>query len=177
MSRAREEILRKLKEISRNNQFINVPGKVVSVDETKKTCKVNIDELEYEDIRLNAVVDDNNDTHSYVVPKVGSWVMVSFIENSETDGFLSSFSEIDKLILNANEIVFNKGELKGLAKVEALKSKLNALENAFNTFLSHYKAHNHVHPSGPTTAFVIPSTQSNLQQTQLSDIENTKIKQ
>jgi hypothetical protein len=178
MSKTTEEIIKKLKEIG-GHSFINVPGKAVSVNETDKTAVVSIDGTDYPDIRLNAVISEENENHSYIVPVLGSWVMVSFIENSDTDGFICSFSEIDKVVLNANEIVFNKGELKGMVEIEPLIDDLNAIKDDINALKQALSSWVPV-PNDGGAALKSATTSwsgSQLQQTQIEDIENDKIKQ
>ncbi len=178
MSKTREEIIKQLKELQAKS-FVNVPGKIVSVDEDKKSCVVLIDKIEYEDIRLNAVIDDDNDKHSFIVPVVDSWVVVSFVSGSDTDAFLSAFSEIDKVIIEANEIVFNKGELKGLPKIESLKEKLNNIENDINSLKQAFTSWIPVPNDGGAAlkSGIASWAAQQLTQTQLTDIENEKIKQ
>lgn len=178
MSKKKEEILRKLKDLA-GQKFINVPGEVVSVDEGAKTCVIKIDDLEYEDIRLNAVIADESEEHSFIVPAVGSWVMVSFIENSDTDAYLSAFSEIEKVVLKANLIELNGGEQDGVPisgnlveKYNAIVSDVNSLKQALLSWV----------PASGDGGAALKSLVSSwagqqLQNMQLSDIENEKVKQ
>jgi hydrogenase maturation factor len=135
MSKKAEEILKLLKGLS-GKMVVNVPGKVVSVDESTLTCTVTIDGLDYDEVRLNAVIADENETHSYIIPKAGSWVMVSFIEGSETDGFVCSYSEIDRVVLRATEFVFNDGELGGMVKAQELKAQLDKNNQILSALLT-----------------------------------------
>jgi hypothetical protein len=176
MTKTTEAILKKLKELSYNDP-LNVIGKVKAVDEGKLTCTVTIDKLDYPDIRLTSIV-DSSDVYSYVVPKSNSWVIVSFLEGSETDAFINVVCEIDKIIIRATSIIFNNGENKGLAKVDGLKSKLNAIESSINSLKNALSGWTPVPNDGGAAlkSAVTSWAASQLQQTQLSDIENDKIK-
>ncbi|MBN1250691.1 MAG: hypothetical protein JXA16_01050 [Bacteroidales bacterium] len=145
MSKTQEEILKRLKSIS-NNNIETEPATVKSVDEGKRTCVAIIDDYELEDVRLNAVV-DNNENVSFILPVIGSWILVSYILGSETDAYVCAFSEVEKVIIKANNVeaelteillnnvenlVINNGENAGLVKVVELTEKLNNIESDIN---------------------------------------------
>ena len=178
MSKKKEEILKKLKELAGKN-FTNVPGEIVSVDEDAKTCIVKIDDIEYDDIRLNAVIADENEGHSYIVPAKDSWVMVSFVEDSDTDAYLSAFSEIEKAVLKANLIQINGGEQGGMPISAKLVEKYNAIESDINSLKQALA--NWTPSSGDGGAalkgLVTGWSGEQMQSTKVSDIENEKIKQ
>lgn len=178
MSKTTEEIISKLKKLT-VERFINVPGEVILVDESKKTCIVKIDKVDYPDIRLNSIITDTSDTHSYIVPETDSWVIVSFLENSETDGFLSAFSEIKKVVIKATEFVFNDGELKGMVKIEPLITKLNNVEKAVNSLKQVFSSWTPVAQDGGAAlkAAVASWANQQLTETKIDDLENPKIKQ
>lgn len=70
---------------------------VSEVDETARTCKVKVnDNVEYEDVRLYAVVDDSLKGFC-LVPVVDSMVLVGRIGNGN-ELYVVSFSEVDKVL-------------------------------------------------------------------------------
>lgn len=159
------ELLRQL--IGDSVVFPSYAAEVLAVDNEKHTCKVRVIASGLE---LNAVAIQAGITSGGIYPKPapGSVVIVTFLNSASA--FVSLMSDIENLTLI--------GELgEGLPIASEITKRLNAIEKAFNDFLSEYKAHNHQHPQGPTTAFVAPSTLSELEQTKSGDIENEKITQ
>lgn len=73
------------------------PAVVSAVDEKARTCKVKIvDNVEYEDVRLYAVVDDSLKGFC-LIPAVDSMVLVGRIGNGN-ELCVVSFSEVDKVL-------------------------------------------------------------------------------
>ena len=92
------EFLRKMAEKTRGMIPIQVfPAVVSEVDETARTCKVKVnDNVEFEDVRLYAVVDDNLKGFC-LIPAVDSMVLVGRIGNGN-ELHVVSFSEVDKVL-------------------------------------------------------------------------------
>ena len=171
-----------------NMQTVFQIGFVKSVDKQKAVCNVSLlenEEIILENVRLQAI-DNEQDNGILFFPKVGSSVIVGKLDYVDSY-FVAMYSEIEevswkldgqeRLKITANEIVFNEGTKGAMVEIGKLKSRLNAIENAFNEHLNHYKTHNHTHPSGNTTGFLVPSTQANIATTNTSDLENADIKQ
>ena len=192
MSKQQEEILRILKSMGNNKGVLTEPATIKSVDEAKRSCVVTVDDYDIEDVRLNAVVDDDEDT-SFIVPVVGSWVLVSYILGSETDAFIAAFSEVEKIITKANSLeaditditlknidsmVINDGQNAGLVKVVDLTSKLNNIENDINSLKQALNAWVPVPQDGGAAlkSGVGSWAAQQITQTQQTDIENDKIK-
>lgn len=95
-------------------------------------------------------------------PTIGSFVQVTFI--SDTEAYISAFSEVDKIEVDCNDIVFNGGNNDGLVLIQQLVTKLNNLENKVNTIITWGAT---VTPPLATPP-LMPTTQS--------EIEDTKIK-
>lgn len=130
----REEFRRSLNQ-KVAGQFTTIAAKVDAVDEQAYTIDVTpIDEgAEVFDVRLRASL-DNKDNGMIQVPKVGSVVLISAINNNWNSAFLSLATELEKLFVklgdsilevNSKEIIINGGSLGGLIKVEELKDQLN----------------------------------------------------
>ena len=79
--------------------------KVISVNKQEGTCKVNDGELDYFGVQLSAVVDDNQNNF-YLFPKVGSWVLVSPINEDIHRLYVEAYSEIESLALVIETVKF-----------------------------------------------------------------------
>ena len=90
MSKALQDALKKL--VKRDVDTF--PAQVVSVDKTAGTCKVSDGGLEYEDVQLSATVEDNG-KRFFLFPKVGSYVLVSPINEDLHRLYVEFFSEIE----------------------------------------------------------------------------------
>ncbi|GAB4132183.1 MAG: hypothetical protein Fur0027_19700 [Raineya sp.] len=163
-------------------------GFVKSVDKPKAVCNVSLlenEEIVLENVRLQAI-DNEQDNGVLYFPKTGSSVIVGKMDNIDSY-FVAMFSEAEEIIwkldgaerlkITNDEIVFNGGTKGAMVEINKLKNRLNAIENAFNELLNHYKTHNHAHPNGATTGFLVPSVQVNITITGVSDLENADIKQ
>ena len=102
--------------------------KVSNIDTTKNTCTCTpIDgTAEILGVRLMA----ESSKGFLIIPKNNSIVIVNMI-NSFT-GYVSMFSEVDKIYLNGDTH-------SGLVKIDDLVNKLNALENLVNNILNTLK--------------------------------------
>lgn len=164
-----------IRKISRQDVFESVLGTVLDIDLTNKTCTVKpVEDLpNILEVRLSSVL--SPEAGIIAIPTVGSFVIVG--QTSRDQPHILMMSEIDTYQLSANDTIqFNDGSNGGLVKVSELVTKLNAIENKVNELITNYKAHNHLHPNGPTTAFVVPYTGDNLNNTQVSDLENEDVK-
>ena len=161
-------------------------AEVVSIEGDTCTVKVNADS-NIPGMNLRATGREV-DSKLLITPRVGSFVLIGSQSGDFRDCNVLAVEEPETLSIEAEKITIlidvangkitiNEGELGGMVKVIELTQKLNAIESAFNQLLAHYKSHNHLHPQGPTTAFVTPPTQSDLSQTKRSDIENEAITQ
>ena len=146
-----------------------------SVDWSNKTMDaVGVsDELEYYDIELGAGVID-------VQPVVDSTCLIGIVEGEEANGFLLVASEAERIEIKANTLIeFNGGTLGSLVKIEALKNKLNALEQDINSLKTAISGWTAVpNDGGAALKVALSSYYSNqLTVTQLADLANNKIKQ
>lgn len=132
------------------------------------TCNVQTldDEVEIIDARLQTEASNG----ILLTPKVGSFVVVTPITDFEF--VVVMFSAID-------EIKFLDGSYGGLIKIQDLVSKVNTIEDKVNDIIDALKTHTHPGvTSGPSST--APSADfvaiTDLTNTSVSDIENTKIK-
>jgi hypothetical protein len=178
MSEVREiaDVLQKIARTATSDYIKFFYATVESVDESARTCTArSLDDDSDEpllDIQLMAEPNDG----MLKIPSVGSEVIVGY--NRDDNPFVICFGQLDKVICHTEVVFqFNKGENFGLAKVEALTGKLNALENKYNDLISAYNLHVHAGvTSGGSSSGPTPSTVTGtIIPTQRGEIENTKV--
>lgn len=137
-AQARKKIRDAIKELAQVGKYEVHSGKVLTVDESAATMSVEVLELTFYDVRLRAVVTD--DTGLWVLPKVGSYVIIGQIEGG-VDHVLLQPSEIDKvfvkiggktLFMDSIGQVFNGGDNGGLVKSESTANEINTLKIEIN---------------------------------------------
>jgi hypothetical protein len=106
----------------KRGKFTIMVGTVKEVE--SDTCTVD----DYEDVRLNGVVDDLNSQFT-VYPKIGSKVIIAMLEN-ESDMFVVRVSEVEKVTIKINDQLFEMKEGKFTIKSGNVNLKA-ILNNAF----------------------------------------------
>jgi hypothetical protein len=146
---------------------------VKKVNKNKCTCAVAFvnEDADLNNVRLRALSDDKT-TGFLIYPKVGSKVLVGFIDNKNTAAFVCSFSEIEN-------IVINDGELGGLVKVKELMKQMQLIQANFETLkaanIAAYSMLAGLDSSASLNAFNSATTA--MQTVDTSNLENEKIKQ
>lgn len=86
----------------------NIRGTVVEVDEQERTCEVEplSGQANVPDARLVASIDEEVVGGVVFIPKVGSSVIVSMLESSDSEAFVTKFGEVEKLLIKFSEEVF-----------------------------------------------------------------------
>lgn len=164
------DALRKL--TATNEEIYSVVGTVKAVDEAARTCDVQPinEDAELLDIRLQAV--QNATEGAVMIPKVGSWVVVSF--TSKADGFVSLTSTVDKILwkVGGQELAYSKDGLKINSDTADLKEQVQALFGVIDDLLTTLQTFTLSTNVGPTLA-VMPPTITNLtkHQTDLAGIK------
>lgn len=103
-----------------------IVGKVKSVNEDDMICDISVEgSADLLDVRLRAVI-DGQETGILIVPKKGSYVLVSLIDNKPESAFISAYSEIEKIHLMVDEIWLG-GDGYSIVKAEELKTELNKM--------------------------------------------------
>ncbi|SDE77130.1 hypothetical protein [Riemerella columbipharyngis] len=74
------------------------PAQVVSVDKNAGTCTVNDGVLDYTDVRLSAGIEAGAKRY-FIFPKVGSWVLVSPIQEDLHNLYVEAVSEVESIEL------------------------------------------------------------------------------
>jgi len=158
-----KELIQKL--IKKSVPMVARVGLVTYVDFEEHSCEVELtDGTELPAVRLRAVMNDKAEG-LIVYPKLGSYVLVSSIDNKSEQSYVVMASEVDT-------ILFDEGKNGGLVKVEELVNRLNKLEERMN---SHQ--HLYINAAGAPTPTTIDSlTNSKILQTKVADLENEKFK-
>ena len=171
------------------HRFYSEVGKVVSVDEDNMICEVSfISSNANKDVRLGSVISEDStakDSSSLIIlPKIDTFVIVTFL--NETTGFISQYSEVDKILyvisnktvqIDETEITIQSGdryiklddsfiEMDGnadfMVRFSELETGFNQLKSDFNSFVNTiYNVH--VHPgvtAGAASTAPSPSTGS-----------------
>ena len=116
-----DELFKQAVNGSRKNKgkFTLTVGTVKTVE--GDTCTVD----NYEDVRLNAIIEDTNSQFT-VYPKLGSKVIIGRLEN-EDNAFVVGVSEIEKVIIKISDQLFEMkdGKFKITNGDVSLKSILN----------------------------------------------------
>lgn len=153
--------------------------KVVSVDKAAKTVKVlhEATDIEYPDIRLASLSGGDVSDGVFIYPKAESEVQVTFIDGTDSIGFVSKYGEIDgveivienveiqltkdgidckidsaELKLSKDEMSFKKGsmEIKAAAKI-LLKVGSKSVGSVLDTFFTKLATAQVLTPAGPGT--------------------------
>ncbi|MCW3168905.1 hypothetical protein OMO38_10265 [Chryseobacterium sp. 09-1422] len=93
-----QEALAKLK----NRKVETFPAKIISVDKTEGTCVINDGDIEFADVALSASIEENG-KRFHLFPKVGSFVLVSPVNEDLHRLYIEFFSEIESVDLNIAE--------------------------------------------------------------------------
>lgn len=91
------------------------------------TCSVELDGLTLTDVRLRAVVNGEN-SKILVTPETGSYVLVADLAGDLSQLVVVGYSEVKKIEVDTDKIIFNGGNNNGLVKIEELKRNLNSLK-------------------------------------------------
>lgn len=152
------------------------PAVVVEVNEETLVALVNPLEGAELNARLKAA-EDSTSNYFLSVPKVGSTVLIGIIGNDEDEAFVIICNEIDKVIckienmffvMTKDNFKFNGGDNGGLINISSIVDKLNVLEERMTS-------HQHLcaSPGNPTTPD--PATNTNIENTTISDLQDSKI--
>lgn len=137
----------KLKRITKQDTDTNIMT-VVSVNRNNGTCVCNDGEIEHTDVRLSAIIDSKKQK-LYIVPKVGTTVLVTPIEADYNLQFVSMVSEVEALYLCVDQVVFDVDKDGFL-----LKKENETLRKLMLDLLAAIKAMKFTTNMGPTIALV-----------------------
>jgi len=138
----RKKLAERLREASDSSLY----GTVRLVDESKRTCIVQIGEIDYEDVLLYSI--ENPDLKGLVfIPAIDSTVMVSRIAGSDRF-FVALFSVIDKILFSCEDkmsiavdkstvsVVSDKTTFKITQSGFTFKKKSSGLKKTLNDILT-----------------------------------------
>jgi hypothetical protein len=160
-----------------------VDATVISVDETKFTCDVTINNSEGEtpvtffDVPLRVLI--GSQASVIEIPKLSSKCLICFRDGNINRPQILSIHEALKILVICDQIVFNNGTLGGLVKVNDLVNDLNSIKQDINTLKTAFSSWV-VAPNDGGAALKAAATawySQQLQPTQPGDLENEKIKQ
>lgn len=121
------EIKESIKKIaSTGGMFRAFTAKVKSVN--GETCNVELEGITLTDVRLRAVVNGEN-SKILVTPKTDSYVLVVDLAGNLSQLAVVGYSEVEKIEVDTDKIIFNGGNNNGLVKIEELKRNLDTLKN------------------------------------------------
>ena len=168
MSNPKAAILQMVKENMSDLTMYSIIGKVTSVDLPNLTCDVEPvnGDGDFFDVRLQA---GSAEQSILAIPKEGSFVIINYLDKDEA--FVTLVDEVDEIRLRGN----SEG---GLVKVNDMVTRMNNIENDFNSFITTYNTH--VHPgvtAGGASTLPTTSSGSTTSITVNGDIESTTVKQ
>ena len=171
---------------SKQNNIYSKQCTVTSIDVNKRICNcapvdgsAEIVEVSLEaDIAINSS-DEPKDSHPkgfFIVPKLNSLVTVSF--TSKGNGFLSSYTEIEDVIIKSTSFTFNDGSYGGLIKVSDLIDRLKEYEDLFTQLKTDLNAWTPVPQDGGLalkTILISGFLTKTVPSSNVSEFENDKI--
>jgi hypothetical protein len=160
----------------------SMPDKLAVTQATVKevsglTCTVTVNGLDITGVRMKATTADSGGK-LLVTPKEGSTVLIGSLSGDLKDLAVLSVDEAEKVEISG-EIIFNGGENDGLVLVKELTGKLNAIERDLNALKQAFSTWVSV-PNDGGAALKAAATAwygQQLAETGQAEIENPKIKQ
>lgn len=186
------EIKNKIRAMVGQKTPLLLTGKVESVD--GETCTVTVGDLKLTDVRLRSVV-NGEDSKLLITPKKDSYVTLIDLSGELRETEVIGYSEIEAIDIETESdinikckgdtnidcdgtVTFNGGGNHGLAKVESVTQKLNALENDINLLKQIFTAWMPIVYDGGASLKTATATWAaqSLSATRREDIENDKVK-
>lgn len=152
-------------------------GFVTAVNDNH-TCDVKV--FDSEDSILDGIslrsVADGEDSGILVVPAVDSHVVFARIEGQDDYTVLKT-SKIDKLIVNAPEVILNDGTNKGIIIIDKLSAEIAKLNSAIATLKTATQTGlAAIDGIVPGTSAAFATATATIQQADLSQVTNEKVK-
>jgi hypothetical protein len=175
-NRVRESILNMIRDAVPVQTIV---ARVEGCDLTRGVCDVvSMDDEDYTlyDVRLQAIARGGTGGIT-IVPVVGSFVLVSMVRNIPQSGYISCYSDVEKIHWNnddgitleiSDKLRLNGDKHGGMVILQKLVEKINALEQAMNTHV-----HSGVTTGSGSTAVATPPPIDGI--TQLEDLENKNV--
>lgn len=153
--------------------FVLIDGTVTKVNDNF-TVDILINEVTFSGVPVKVLI--GSQASIYEVPVIETACLVRFIDGFRGLPIIDSFDKVDKyyispvteLFISSPKIQFNDGSNGGLVLVKSLVTRMNLLEQAFNT---------HVH-SGVTTGTGVSAISTiQVTETTANEIQSTVITQ
>jgi hypothetical protein len=161
--------------VKNEEEIYSLIGVVAEVDESKRTTTVfPIDgSAQIYDVKLQA--NESGTTGLVQIPTEGSEVVVKFL--SKETAFVSLCTEVDKVLIDTEEITINGGSNGGLININDLITKINTVENDLNSLKLALTSWVPVPNDGGAALKAATATYSGqtLTPTVVTDLEDTKI--
>ncbi len=144
MSKALQDAFRRLAK----RDVDTFPAKVISVNKEKGTCVVNDGDIDYTDVQLSATIESNS-KRFYLIPKVGSFVLVSPINEDIHRLYVAFFSEIEEL-----DFQTEKSQIKINDEGFLLKKENETLAKLMSDLLKEIQRMKFTTNAGPTVNLI-----------------------
>lgn len=124
------------------------PARVVSVDKEKGTCVVNDGDIDYTDVQLSATIEDDG-KRFFLFPKMGSFVLVSPINEDIHRLYVEFFSEVEELNFETE-----KSQIKINDEGFLLKKENETLAKLMSDLLQEIQKMKFTTNAGPTVKLI-----------------------
>ncbi len=170
-----EELIKKF--LKRYCRTLNYEGEVISVDELKETCVVKpVDAPELFGVRLKSIIGSTT-TRLVIIPKVGSYVTVSVLNNIETETYVTQFSEVEKILTDCENVIYNGGTKGGLVNWPDAKVQLEKTNEVLQAVVDSLKNWTPVASDGGAALKLYFNTQLGIKtKGNFEDLEDTRVK-
>jgi hypothetical protein len=171
-----EELIRKV--AGRLIHIINFEAEVLSYDEETDTCVVKTPEdVEIDGVKLKSIVSDESSKFvSY--PTVGSYVTCSILNNMPDECYVTQYSQIDKVVLNCEQVIINGGQNGGLVNWPSAKAQLDLVAQFIEVFKNNLSIPVNEPGNGAPSAFqqALNTALTSIQTANFNDLEDTIVK-
>lgn len=110
-------------------------ARVTSVNRSNLTCDADpVDGgAAYTNVRLQAIIDEN-DQGAVIIPKEGSYITISIIENDDNNTYMAQCSEIEEYInkIDNLEVSWNKDGIRMKMADHSFKTIMNDMIDELN---------------------------------------------
>lgn len=164
-----------------DEELYSIIATVDEVDEDARTCSCTPIDGAAQLFDVNLQAGKEATTGFVQIPTVESQVVVTFL--SKDTAFISLCVEVDKVLLDCDEVTINGGDNGSLIIIQDLVDKINAIEDAHNGLVSDFNLHTHnttaTISASAVPGVISPTTSQNtdiiIETTTVAAIENTKV--
>lgn len=157
-----------------------IDGTIFSVDEDEFTCSVTVSDstssIQYDDVPLRVLI--GSQASVIEIPVVGTNCVIFFRDGVLGRPQLAMVHEVDKLLLNCNQIIANNGNNGGLINIVDLVKDVNSIKDDVNKLKTIFSSGWVVVPNDGGAALKAAAASwagDQLPETDRSDYEDTTI--